>query len=270
MKNSLVLLLYVLFPCLSLFAPASHAASKSDLAKEKRWEEQIVPGIMIGDAVKLNADGVEFLALYAEATADQAKGAVVLLHGIGVHPAWPDVIEPLRMQLPENGWHTLSLQMPVLKNEAEDKDYPPLFPEVPARIQAGVDFLKSKGLQNIVISGHSLGSAMAAYYLAVKRDPVVKGYAIISGGPGVKGDPLMDSLENFKKIKDMRILDIYGSEDMEQVLESGKKRNALGPKIHGNRYQNLKIDGAGHFYRENPEELVKQVSSWLDINIAEQ
>lgn len=117
-----------------LFAFTANAASKSDFAKEKRWEEQIVPSIMVGEEVKLTADGVEFLALYAEPTTEQQKGGVILLHGIGVHPAWPDVIEPLRMELPEYGWHTLSLQMPILGNEAENKDYAPLFAEVPARI----------------------------------------------------------------------------------------------------------------------------------------
>jgi hypothetical protein len=99
-----------------LFAFTANAASESELAKEKRWEEQIVPSIMIGEDVKLTAHSVEFLALYAEPTTEQQKGAVILLHGIGVHPAWPDVIEPLRMELPEYGWHTLSLQMPILGN----------------------------------------------------------------------------------------------------------------------------------------------------------
>jgi predicted esterase len=269
-RNALTLFKYTLILLPLLVVLNSHAASKSDLAKEKRWEEQIVPGIMVGEAVRLKADDVEFLALYAEATADQVKGAVILLHGIGVHPAWPDVIEPLRMQLPEHGWHTLSLQMPILKNEAEDKDYPPLFPEVPARIQAGVDYLKSKGINNIVLSGHSVGANMASYYLATRNDPAVKAFAILSGGVGVRKDARMDSLGNFKKLKDVNILDLYGSEDQQTVIDAVKERKTLGPKIHGGRYQNIKIDGVGHFYRENPEELLKQVNSWLDKNIVKQ
>jgi pimeloyl-ACP methyl ester carboxylesterase len=247
-----------------LYAFTANAASKSDLAKEKRWEEQIVPSILVGEAITLTADDVEFLGLYAEPATEQEKGAVILLHGIGVHPAWPDVIEPLRMELPDYGWHTLSLQMPILGNEAESKDYAPLFPEVPARIQAGVDFLKSKGIRNIVLAGHSLGSTMGSYYLALKKDPEVRVFAILSGGPGVPGDARMDSLANFQKITDVAILDVYGSEDREFVLDAVSARKKLSADMPGSRYQPLEIDGAGHFYQKKQQELVTGISNGLD------
>ena len=251
-----------------LFAFNTNAASQSDLAKEKRWEEQILPSLMVGEAVKLKAGGVEFLGLYAEPATEKAKGAVILLHGMGVHPAWPDVIEPLRMELPEHGWHTLSLQMPILDNEAEEKDYSPLFPEVPFRIQAGVDYLKSKGISNIVISGHSTGATMAFYYLATTRDPAVKTFAILSCGTGIQKDARSNTLENFKKIQGVNIVDVYGSEDTKKVLSALTQRKSLAPEIHGMRYQILKINGAGHFYRERQGELVNQLSALLDRNIA--
>lgn len=262
-------LTYKYFLLLSLmFVFTANGASKSDLAKEKRWEEQIVPSIMVGEDVKLTADGVEFLALYAESTTEHQKGAVILLHGIGVHPAWPDVIEPLRMELPNSGWHTLSLQMPILGNEAENKDYAPLFSEVPARIQAGVDFLKDKGIRTIVISGHSLGSTMGSYYLANASDPTVRVFAIMSGGPGVPGDARMDSLGNFKKLNDVAILDVYGSEDEESVRKAVSERRRLSQQFDGRRYQYLEIDGADHFYRGKQEDLVSELSSSLDKILA--
>ena len=264
-KFSITLKWLLAFLLFALFLNAN-AASKSDTAKEKRWEEQIVPSLMVGDAIKLNADGVKFLALYSEPSTEKAKGAVIIMHGIGVHPAWPDVVENLRVELPEHGWHTLSLQMPILENEAEDKDYPPLFPEVPSRIQAGVDFLKKKGVNTIVLTGHSMGTAMASYYLASARDPLVKAYVIISGGPGTPGDSRADSLENFKKFKTINILDIYGNEDLKLVTESINKRGPLGKKLHGDRYKVIKIDGANHFYHGKQDELVKVFSHWIDKN----
>jgi pimeloyl-ACP methyl ester carboxylesterase len=153
--------------------------------------------------------------------------------------------------------------MPILDNEAKDEDYSPLFKEVPSRIQAGVDFLKSKGVSTIVISGHSLGSAMAAHYLATARDPLVKAYVSVSGGPGMPGDLRMDSLENFKKINTVRILDLYGSEDIKRVLDNLKERGPIGKKLHGDRYQILKIDGANHFYHGKQDELIKVFSDWI-------
>ena len=168
------------------------------------------------------------------------------------------------MHLPEKGWHTLSLQMPILKNEAENKDYPPVFAEVPDRIQAGVEFLKSKGINNIIVSGHSLGATMATYYMAAKRDPMIKGFALLSAGPGYPADKRMNSVENFKNIKDVEILDVYGSEDVKFVIETNAVRKKLGPDIHGKRYSNVKISGANHFYHGKQDELDATVISWLD------
>lgn len=263
-----VLTSFLLVMVFSFLISSASASSKSDLAKEKRWEEQIVPGLLVGEPVKLNADGTEFLALYAEPSTDKGRGAVIILHGIGVHPAWPDVIDPLRMNLPDHGWYTLSLQMPVLGNEAEDTDYPPLFPEVPLRIQAGVDYLKNKGITTIVICGHSLGSSMASYYMASHRDPAVKAYISVSGGPGVPGDQRMDTLGNVKKITDAKILDLYGSEDVERVLDNIAKRAPVARMRHGEKYLLEKIDGANHFYQGKQDELVKSVSEWLNKSVS--
>ena len=66
----------------------------------------------------------------------------VIIHGIGVHPNWNDVIYPLRTELPEQGWSTISIQAPILPNEAEPKDYAPLIKEIVPRIQAADNFLK--------------------------------------------------------------------------------------------------------------------------------
>lgn len=255
---------FLYFLALCLVCVSASAASLSDRDKEQRWEKQIVPDLFVGEAIKLKAEGVDFLALYTEASTEKPKGAVIILHGIGVHPAWPDVINPLRTQLPERGWHTLSLQMPILQNEAKDTDYPPLFPEVPSRIQAGVDFLKAKGIKNIAIIGHSMGAAMASYYLSSAADPAVKAFAITSGGYGVPGDKRMDAVNNFRKMKNIAILDLHGSDDTDHVKRASKQRGEIGNKIHGQRYESMVIPGANHFYNGKEKELVDTVSNWLD------
>jgi dienelactone hydrolase len=255
------LLYFLLF---AFFSASASAASLSDKAKEKRWEDQIVPDLFVGEAVKLKGDGDEFLAIYTEASADKVKGGVIVLHGIGVHPAWADVVNPLRTQLAEQGWHTISLQLPILENEAKDSDYAPLFKEVPARIQAGVDYLKSKGAKNIAIAGHSLGAAMTSYYLVASPDPAVKAFAITSGGPGLPGDSRMDAIANFKNFKNVHILDLRGGDDTDRVNGAWKERGGMGNKIHGKRYESQVVPGANHFYNGKDKELVEVVGSWLD------
>jgi len=257
-KNLLCLLIF------GFFSVSASAASLSDRAKEKRWEDQIVPDLFVGEAVKLKADGDEFLAIYTESSADKVKGGVIVMHGIGVHPAWADVVNPLRTQLAEQGWHTISLQMPILKNEAKASDYAPLFKEVPSRIQAGTDYLKSKGVTNIAIAAHSLGAAMASYYLVVSPDSSIKAFASTSGSDGLPGDERMDAIANFKKMKNVSILDLRGSDDLDEVKAASKQRGEIGKKIHGNRYESKMIAGANHFYSGKDQELVTMVGEWLD------
>lgn len=257
-----------LFRLIALFAAttaiaSAYAATKSDLAKEKRWEEQIVPSMLVGDDVHISADGVSFLGLYTEPDTEDAKGAVILIHGRGAHPAWPEVIEPLRVHLSELGWHTLSLQMPVLGNEATDVDYAPLFSEVPGRIQAGVDFLKDKGIDNIVLAGHSFGAAMASYYVASRHDPAVKTFAILSGGPGHEGDPSADMFNNFRQVDGVIVLDVFGSEDRKPIFEAVDKRRAFAGTQDMSSYQAFPIQGADHFYRGKEQELANTLNGRL-------
>lgn len=40
------------------------------------------------------------------------QGAILLLHDKEQHADWPEVIHPLRMNLPKSGWYTLSLSLP--------------------------------------------------------------------------------------------------------------------------------------------------------------
>ncbi len=245
----------------SLSASTALAASKSDLAKEKRWEAQIVPSLMVGDAVKLKAAGVEFLGIYAENSADEVMGGAIILHGVGVHPAWPDVINPIRITLPEHGWHTLSLQMPILTNDAEYRDYLPLFDEALTRIQTGVDFLKKKGIKNIVLIGHSMGTMMASDYLASKPDPAVR--ALIGIGMTYNSaSPRMQNIPSISKIK-VPVLDIFGSEDLERVKRHAKSRRNAAKKANNKGYTQIKIEGANHFFNNMEDVLIKRIRGWL-------
>ena len=233
----------------------------SDLEKEKRWEAQIVDALIVGDAVKLKADKTEFLAIFAEHNTDKAMGGALILHGIGVHPAWPEVIQPLRTNLPDHGWATLSLQMPILPNEAKSEDYVPLFKEVSPRIQAGVDYLKKQGLQNIVIVAHSLGASMATYYLSQKPDMAIRAFVGV-GMSQHTWQPGMDTTAALRKIR-LPILDMYGSRDLPEVMSSAKARTNAATRAGNKQYTQVKIEDADHFFNNMDAVLVKRVRGWL-------
>ena len=105
---------------LLLIAGVSQA---SDLAKEKRWAEQIVDAIFDGEPITLKDGELEFLAIYTPSATDNTVDAAIIMHGLGVHPDWDQVVRPLRTGLPAQGWTTLSLQMPILANGVDPNEW---------------------------------------------------------------------------------------------------------------------------------------------------
>ena len=253
--------LITFFGLFSLNVPAS------DTAKEKRWSDQIVDSLMVGDAQWLTANDQKFLAIYAEHTTAKAQGAAIVIHGSGVHPNWPDVVYPLRTQLPDHGWQTLSIQMPILANDANYKEYAPLFVEIAPRINAAIAFLRSKGISNIVIVAHSLGSTMSGYYLAKNPNSGVKAFVAV-GVPGILfDDNERDFLQSLKTIN-IPVLDIFGSRDLDGVLASADQKAKVARKAGNKHYNQLKVDGANHFFVDKQDDLVKRVRGWLKTNAA--
>ena len=235
----------------------------SDLEKEKRWADQVVDAILDGDAVWLNDGKSDFLGIYTEAEEDKGR-AVIVMHGTGIHPDWAQVVQPLRVGLIEHNWNTLSIQMPVLPNEAEYKDYAPLYDEVAPRIDAAIKYLQENGSEDIVLIGHSQGSAMTAYYLSTSK-PEVKGFVAI-GMAAFAGDPRMDSIKALESIN-VPVFDLYGSEDLEEILASAGDRKAAAKKAGNKNYTQTRITG-NHFFDGHEEELVDTVADWLDKTVA--
>jgi pimeloyl-ACP methyl ester carboxylesterase len=251
---------YALLILSALLIPAAYG---SDLAKEQRWADQIVDSLIDGEAEWLEAGDVRFLAIHQEADEPGGRAALVL-HGIGVHPNWPQVVYPLRTGLPAEGWSTLSLQMPVLPNEAQDADYAPLFDEVSPRIEAGVAFLKEQGAQRVVVVAHSLGAAMAARHLATHPGEIAALVAV--GMSGARPDPRMDNVASLEQIR-IPVLDVYGQHDLAQVLESGAERAAAAARAGNPGFTQVQIPEADHFFDGHSQTLLEVVVDWLDAQV---
>lgn len=229
---------------------AAGAAGAQDYAREQRWAEEVEGNLVVGDAVRLRlASGRQFLGLWTEAR--DAAGAVLLVHGIGVHPDH-GVIGVLRTALADHGWSTLSIQMPVQRAEARvDAYYPSLFPEAGERIFAGLRWLLAKGARRTVVLSHSLGSSMAEHALRGARDARIAGWASL-GRPGEFGD--LGGIG-------APVLDLYGERDLGQVLDSAPQRRAALAAIPGSRQ--AVIAGADHFYTGREQALVQAIREFL-------
>lgn len=234
----------------------------SDVLKERRWASQLKESLLVGEAVTLRAGPVEFLALYTPASGEVQRGGVILLHGLGAHPDWPDVINPLRQELPEAGWATLSLQLPVRASDARFEEYLSLFPAANARISAGIDYLQQQGILNVALVGHSLGAAMGAYFLAEGAAGAERVRAFVGVGMGQRPGSVAHTPDMLAKIT-RPVLDIYGSQDLRGVVDSAAARQAAAQLANNPAYRQQRIMGADHFFRGQDGLLVKRVASWL-------
>lgn len=131
--------LIVVFLVFAGLYPAAQAlAGTPDYARERRIANEIVEAILDGEPVVLQAENREFLGIHTRSVRLPARGAVIILHGRGMHPDWGEVVQPLRVGLSESGWDTLSLQLPVLANGAKYYDYVEIFDRAHPRIEAAI------------------------------------------------------------------------------------------------------------------------------------
>jgi len=236
---------------LILFAVTAPALAQPDYAREKRWADEITPSLVVGDAVYLTQkSGHKFLALYTVAA--RPRAAVIIVHGVGVHPDWA-LIGALRSQLADQGYTTLSVQMPVLGADAKGEDYAPFFPDAAERLQAAVAFLKAKGERRIALVSHSMGSRMTNFFLAAAPDSGIDAWVAIGISSGEFAEP--------GKLQ-LPVLDIYGERDLPQVLKGAAARAAVLTSLKGSAQ--IEVSGADHFFAGREGELVKQVRQFLD------
>ena len=228
--------------------------AQADYAREKRWADEVTPGLVVGDAVYLTQkSGHKFLAIHTAAA--QPRAAVITVHGLGVHPDWA-LIGTLRGGLSDQGYATLSVQMPVLAADAKADAYPPLFPDAAERLLAAVSFLKAKGHRRIALVSHSMGARMSNFFLAGASGLEIGAWVSI----GISTGTFVDA----GKLR-VPVLDIYGERDLPQVLQQAEARAAVLKMLKGSAQ--IEVAGADHFFAGHEGELARQVKQFLDLRL---
>jgi pimeloyl-ACP methyl ester carboxylesterase len=238
---------------LAALACAALSAGAQDYAREKRWADQTLASLMVGDAVWLQQkNGHRFLALYI--VAKKPRGAVIVAHGRGWSPDY-GLYGILRVKLADAGYTTLSIQLPVLPSTEGFGEYIPLYPDARERFQLAVDFLKAKGYRKIAIVSHSLGATMANQYLIRTDDTSVKAWVFAS---------IVQGLEEMYRIK-IPVMDVYGEKDWTVTRWGAPERSKEIAKVPGS--EQVVIPGAGHFYEDREDALVKAIIPFLDRSL---
>lgn len=239
---------------------AACAQTTSNLTREKNWADQVVDAVVVGEPVWLNARNQKFLALYAP-PAPAGKHGVILLHGRGVHPAW-GFIDNLRADLADAGYHTLSLQLPILETGAPFGAYGKTFPEAFERLDTGIKYLKQKGVGRVFLVGHSSGAMTAVAYAAKYPQAPVSGIVAIGLSTFANGPDTMQPAIMLKSVR-VPVLDLYGANDLHEVLSYNAARLGAAQTAGNKGYSAVRVPDADHFFTDKYDALKKHIVDWL-------
>jgi len=238
--------------------------AEPDYAREDRMIAEIEDAVMDGDVEYLPLKGdKEVFSIYMEPDVDKPKGGVIILHSRGYHANWSSTIKPLRVGLAEKGWHTLSVQMPVLEKSAKYYDYVSVFPYSHERIDAALSFYKQRGVDNVILVSHGCGAHMSMSYFDKYGDGKINAYVGIGMGATdykqkvIKRFPLDIMLKP--------VLDVYGENDFPGVIRLSESRQNLMDVAANAKSAQMVIKGADHYYKENGtvQTLTNTIDTWL-------
>lgn len=244
---------------------------------------------------ELTVAGQKIKATFLEETLGEPHGAIVLLHDQGEKFESMGVVTPLRHEMLQYGWSTLtvSLEYPFTPNiflaiSPEDKtsidpveskesatntdlaktdevnnDEPKVLPPISnqQRIDAAIAFLKTKDIERIILLGHGKGGIVAINELSTISTAIS---ALI-----LVGTPALSNSDEFKTFE-LPIMDIYGEQDLEGVSSAVKHRKVVMKRVDNIQYTSREIIGGNHVYYGLEPTLVSTVRGWLYTTFVKQ
>lgn len=258
------------------------AALEKGYAAEQKLAAELRAEIRDGEAITLKLAEKEVLALLMPQTRGEAEGAVLLLHDLNSHPDWPGVVRSLRRQLPEAGWHSLSLQ---LAHRIPEQSAVEWLDESRLRIAEALAELERRAIKNIVVVGHGHGALAAIDYLADNLAPAVQGVIVIGLDGSPNDEQRLDAARGLGQVR-LPILDIYGERDYRAVTSSAARRYELARRTNDDgaeprpaysdiardysrkkglqmSYRQIKLSAADHHFNKQSANLVKRLRGWL-------
>jgi hypothetical protein len=235
-------------------------AAQPDWAREKRLDEQVRDAILDGDALDLKAGERSFLVIHMVPEAASKRG-VVLMHGRGFHPDWGQVVGPLRVALAEAGFHTLSIQMPVLDKAAKYHDYVPILGYAHSRIDAAIAHLRSAGVTHIALLAHSCSVHMVMDYVLARGDGAFDAFVGVGMGATDYKQPMAQPFP-LDKMR-VPVLDVFGSADYPAVHRLAPQRLEQMRAAANPASKQLTLDGADHYFSDADDALLDAVLPWL-------
>lgn len=240
----------------------------ADLSADQRLAAEMRTATELqGELVELEAQGTTFVAIHRPLQQGGRRGAIVLLHDQAGNPDSPEVLRPLRLALAEAGWDTLSLQLPSAARGAPRGAWMGRRPTIEARLRAGLDWFKARGLRDQVIIALGDSGSAALQAAAGDRPPELRALVLISlalqaGGEAADAAALRDL--------DVPLLDIYAERDTPSVVQGAASRKGIALQAQEGGYRQMTIPGAVAGFAGLEASLVHAVRAWLAANAAGQ
>jgi hypothetical protein len=234
-----------------LFSMTVLAEPSPDYYRENNINEQITSFVFDSDIIELTSQLENQFNLVSHVNSSDIS--ILLLHGRGLHPTEPDVINPLRIDLLEKDYNVYSLQLPVLAKGKTYNDYFEIFRYSDARIQSSIDYMQSK---KIFIIAHSCGSHMLLSFIKNNSSENIHGIVFLGAGAVDKNQFMLDdiSFSNYEGL----LLNIYGEDDHASVKSFADRLESIYPTV-----ESLEIKGADHNYINESDILIESVNQWL-------
>jgi len=236
------------------------ADATPDYEREQRMDDEIRDAVFDGEVLDLNDGTKDFMAIQTDA--DDAKGAVIILHGRGFHSDWAEVVNPLRVGLVDEGWTTLSIQMPVLEKQAKYYDYVPLFPNANLRISAAIEHIKEQGISPVVLIAHSCGGHMAMDWVRQNGEEGIDAFVGLGMG-ATDYKQFMDKPFPLDKLT-IPVFDVYGEEEFPAVIKMAPERLKLMQAGGNAKSEQAVLPEADHYFNDKGDELTELVAGWLE------
>lgn len=200
-----------------------------------------------------------FLGLSLQQRTANPQGAVLILHDQGHNPTWPVLLQQARNYLPEVGWNTLSIALPLVGGFATDAD------TTLNRIALGLQRLNQDGQFNLVILGYGEGAYWAARYLSERMQPDQDiGYGLMMVNAKTIEPDLPDLIGNLN----IPILD-WVSDDTPAALSAADNRQAEARRNQLARFTQIRDPAEASFYNQaTPNRITRRLWGWLRTRMA--
>lgn len=209
----------------------------------------------------------ELISLWHEEETPRKLGSVLLLPDWGNYPSSPEIIDPLRLELPKVGWETIAIVPPqseqssnLLLAEQPDDEGTKSYKEGLVLMLQAIEQAKSEqfGFQLVIAQG-----VMAAWILEVYQDgsyPLPDALILIGSylPQPQRNKAIAQQIANLPR----PVLDIFFTHNNNWVQSGAEPRRIAANKQQKLDYRQIQIDGE-RYWAETGTRTSKLIYGWL-------